>query len=64
MVIEEQVFNTQELCNEKYINIQVLNSESKRIDLAILKMRNDMSRLGRRTLCTTKRPIGKNHLDL
>ena len=47
--------------------VQVYNSgaENKRIDLAFLKMRQDISRLRRRTLATTKRADRlQNHLDL
>lgn len=47
--------------------VQVLNSsqKNKRIDLTFLKLRQDISRLRRRTLATTKnRDRLQNHLDL
>ena len=57
--IAKKIFNKE--------NIQVYNSYSKnkRIDLTFLKMRQDISRLRRRTLATTKKKENlQKHLDL
>ena len=43
----------------------VVLGENKKIDLSILKLRNDLSRLSRKSLCTTKKAERlQNHLDL
>ena len=56
----EKFFN-----KDKFVNVQVLKSENKRIDLAILKLRQDISRLKRKTLATTKKSDRlQKHLDL
>ena len=53
-----------EICDESFINIVTLG-ENKKIDLAIRKMRNDISRLSRKSLCSTKKAERlQNHLDL
>lgn len=59
VAIAKKVFNKE--------NIQVYNSHSKnkRIDLTFLKMRQDISRLRRKTLATTKKRENlQKHLDL
>jgi len=59
VAIAKKIFNK--------VNIQVYNSheKNKRIDLAFLRMRQDISRLRRKTLATTKRKERlQKHLDL
>ena len=54
-----------DVCFESYFNHMVLKGENKRVDLAIAKLRNDLSRLSRKSFCTTKRADRlQNHLDL
>ena len=60
-----QVNTAKELCEEPHISIQVLKSENKRIDTTMRKLRQDISRLGRKTLSTTKKAMRlQHHLDL
>ena len=62
---KQQIRLSKEICYEKHIDIQVLKGENKKIDLSILKLRNDLSRLNRKTICTTKKAERlQNHLDL
>lgn len=60
-----QVDMAKKICSEDFIDVNVLSSENKKIDLAILKLRQDVSRLGRKSLCTTKKMVNlQRHLDL
>ena len=52
-------------CQEPWITIQTSQKEHKKIDRVFRRMRYDLSRLGRKTLSTTKSlPDLQNHLDL
>ena len=63
--LPHQVKVAKDFCDESHINVQVLEGENKKIDLSILKLRQDISRLGRKTLSTTKKAERlQNHLDL
>ena len=63
--LPHQVKIAKDFCDEGHISIQVLESENKKIDLSILKLRQDISRLGRKTLSTTKKAERlQHHLDL
>ena len=54
-----------EVCPEHNVNIVGSDQRNKRIDLVFLKMRQDISRLRRKTLATTKRRANlQKHLDL
>ena len=60
-----QVKLLERLCNEPSITIQTSSKEHKKIDRVFRRMRQDLSRLGRKTLSTTKRLDQlQNHLDL
>ena len=60
-----QVKAVKKLCPEPTIDIQTSKQEHKRIDRTFRRMRHDISRLGRRTLSTTKNISElQNHLDL
>lgn len=53
------------ICKQPFITIQPSSKEHKKIDRVFRRMRQDMSRLGRKTLSTTKRLEHlQNHLDL
>ena len=53
------------VCRESFYDVQVMHQEHKAIDAAIAKLRNDVSRLSRKTLCTTKKADRlQSHLDL
>ena len=63
--LPHQVKIAKHFCDESHISVQVLEGENKKIDLSILKLRQDISRLGRKTLSTTKKAERlQNHLDL
>lgn len=52
-------------CRESYVTIQPSVKEHKKIDRVFRRIRQDVSRLGRKTLSTTKRLEQlQNHLDL
>ena len=55
----------QDFCHEDFITIAPSSAENKRIDRVFRRIRNDVSRLNRKTICTTK-DINQlqNHLDL
>ena len=61
--LPSQIKIAKEICGD---NVKVVTlGENKRIDLAIKKIRNDLSRLSRKTLCTTKKAERlQKHLDL
>lgn len=59
-----QINLTKKICDESFVNVSVL-PENKKIDLTMLKLRNDISRLSRKSLCSTKKAERlQNHLDL
>lgn len=61
----QQFVFTKKICDDDQINVEVLRSENKKIDLCIRKLRNNVSRLGRKTICTTNKADRlQNHLDL
>lgn len=60
----QQIVLTKKICDQDYVNVAVL-PDNKKIDLAIRKLRNDVSRLSRKSLCSTKKQSRlQNHLDL
>jgi len=59
-----QINLTKEICDESFVNVSIL-PENKKIDLTFRKLRNDISRLSRKSLCSTKKAERlQNHLDL
>ena len=63
--LPSQVKMVRDACPESHIYIQILKSENKKIDSSISKLRMDLSRLGRKTLATTKKAERlQKHLDL
>ena len=58
-----QIKTAKEVCGN---NVEVVTlGENKKIDLSIRKLRNDISRLSRKSLCSTKKAERlQNHLDL
>ena len=60
-----QVKVLKDMCQEPEISIQPSTKEHKKIDRVFRRMRHDLSRLGRKTLSTTKSLSElQNHLDL
>lgn len=60
-----QVNLLKELYTESFLTLSPSNSENKKIDRVFRKMRQDISRLGRKTLSTTKKVKNlQRHLDL
>ena len=60
-----QVKKTKEVLSDKHIVIAPSQAENKKSDSVFSRMRLDISRLGRKSLCTTKKMERlQNHLDL
>ena len=54
-----------DFCLEDHIKITPTEKRNKKIDMVFRRIRNDISRLNRRTICTTKEVSQlQNHLDL
>ena len=60
-----QVSLLKDFCHEDFITLAPSSAENKKIDRIFRRIRNDVSRLNRRTICTTKDLTQlQNHLDL
>ena len=60
-----QVNLLKDFCHEDFITLAPSSAENKKIDRIFRRIRNDVSRLNRRTICTTKDITQlQNHLDL
>ena len=61
----KQVSLLKDFCHEDFISLQPSSQENKKIDRAFRRLRNDVSRLNRKTICTTKDITRlQDHLDL
>ena len=60
-----QVSLLKDFCHEDFITLAPSSQENKKIDRVFRRMRNDISRLNRKTICTTKdiKQL-QNHIDL
>ena len=60
-----QIKTVKDFCIEDYITIAPTSTRNKKIDMLFRRIRNDISRLNRKTICTTKEVAQlQNHLDL